>query len=286
MGKHEFVWDGRGENGEDARLSIIAGRAATDARFTCVHFRVLAHLGRFNNKKGWCRISQTDLAELFGVTRRAINGALAQLVKWGYLARKSQQETGESFCQYRTILDQGGVSTDVLTPPSSGVSSAVLTTEKPSDTPVRTHKDTLNIHVEDIGKGDGKPAPPECEFKDGRIILRGAEYADHLARFDGDDRALTDALDQAALYIEPNSSKLILVQVRSQLSRISRMHRQHAPRRGSGGSKGSPPPAGGMSFKERARAVAERRQQALKSSSRTLCVQAAPNSESHLTVES
>jgi hypothetical protein len=113
--KHRFVWDGRGERGEDARLSIMAGRAATDRDLKLVHFRVLAHLGRFNHKKGWCRLSQDGLAEMFGVARETVNRAVKQLVEWRYLEKQTQEEAGESFCLYRVVLDhpdEGGSSAD------------------------------------------------------------------------------------------------------------------------------------------------------------------------------
>jgi biotin operon repressor len=149
MTKHEFVWDGRGERGEDARLSVISGRAATDLRFTCVHFRVLAHLGRFNHKKGWCRISQKGLGELLSISRRSINKAIGQLVEWGYIEEKTQEESGESFCHYRTILDQGEVRSELPTPPE-GVRSQLPTSEKPRDTRVGTRKDTLDHHIDHV----------------------------------------------------------------------------------------------------------------------------------------
>lgn len=124
--KHTFVWDGRGERGEDARFSIMAGRTATDLRLTLVHFRVLSHLGRFNHKKGWCRLSQAGLAEMFGVGRQAINAAVRELVDWHYIEKQSQAESGESFCLYRIVIDrdeEGGVSCTGDTPPGGGVSS-------------------------------------------------------------------------------------------------------------------------------------------------------------------
>ena len=104
-GKHEFVWDGRGERGEDARYSIMAGRAASDRLLKCVHFRILAHLGRFNQRKGWCRLNQSELAALFGVHRQAINKAINQLVKWRYIEKRDQADSGESFCLYRAMID-------------------------------------------------------------------------------------------------------------------------------------------------------------------------------------
>jgi hypothetical protein len=167
--KHRFVWDGRGERGEDARLSIMAGRTATDQRLKLVHFRILAHLGRFNHKKGWCKLNQAELAKMFGINRRTVNGAVSQLVDWQYLEKQSQKEAGESFCLYRVVIDRpdedgaasgsgdagpsegeiptshspdttqkAGVSGTDLTPPEAGVRSPDLTSEIPAATRVRS----------------------------------------------------------------------------------------------------------------------------------------------------
>ena len=122
--KHEFVWDGRGARGEDARYSIIPGRAASDRSLTCLHFRIIAHLGRFNEKKGWCRLNQSELAEMFGVRRQAINKAVKDLVTWRYIEKRDQTESGESFCLYKITIDAvecpkdkgGGVSAVADTP--------------------------------------------------------------------------------------------------------------------------------------------------------------------------
>jgi DNA-binding transcriptional MocR family regulator len=103
---YDFVWDGRGHGGDEARYSILPGRAAGDLRLSQIHFRILAHLGRFNHKKGWCRLSQSDLAQQFDVRRQAVNKAVKELVEWGYLEKRGQITTRESFCFYRTVIDQ------------------------------------------------------------------------------------------------------------------------------------------------------------------------------------
>ncbi len=128
--KHEFVWDGRGERGDDARLSIAAGRAATDLQLNEFDLRLLMHLGRFNQRKGWCRLSQTGLATMFGVSRGHVNRRVKLLVRRKYIAKKEQEKTGESFCYYRIIIDEeligatdGGVSSGEHTPQEAGVSS-------------------------------------------------------------------------------------------------------------------------------------------------------------------
>lgn len=153
MSKPDFVWDGRGERGEDARYSVIPGAAASDLRLSGLHFRILAHLGRFNQKKGWCRLSQAGLADMFEVRRQSVNKCVGELVGWGYIDRQSQEETGESFCLYRTILDQGGVSGETDTPPEKrtrGVSGIADTSVASGRTPVSPPRTQKNEHIEHI----------------------------------------------------------------------------------------------------------------------------------------
>jgi hypothetical protein len=216
--KHEFVWDGRGERGEDARLSVISGRAASDLRLAGLHFRILAHLGRFNHKRGWCRISQTDLAVMFGVRRQAINKALTELNKWAYVEKRDQQESHESFCLYRVALDrpeaatetEGGVSGKADTPPrrnrkggvsgkadtppgrvasgecTPGADTSVCSTRHPcppgADTPHLIPR--AHLHVGHIEKVD--PQPVHSIFKPGA--------GDRLIPFEGTDGACDDGL--------------------------------------------------------------------------------------------
>lgn len=109
------VWDGRGEALSDARLTQADARMADDLRLKQTHFRVMAHVGRQNNKRGWLRVSQSELAERWGVHRNTVNGAFKELVAWGYLLQRTQEEAGESFCQYKVALD-GETSEEHRTP--------------------------------------------------------------------------------------------------------------------------------------------------------------------------
>ncbi len=101
----ERVWDGRGDALEDARLTTVDGRMADDLRLKLPHFRVMAHVGRQNGRRGWLRISQTELARRWGMGRTTVSRACNDLVAWGYLMQQSQHEAGESFCQYKVRLD-------------------------------------------------------------------------------------------------------------------------------------------------------------------------------------
>lgn len=68
----------------------------------------------------------------------------------------------------------------------------------------------------------GRPIDgPEADVSfDGQTItLVNGERSDWLKRFDGDDERLDLALAQAAAFIQPNSRRSLLVQVRAQLSR-------------------------------------------------------------------
>ena len=159
MSKPDFVWDGRKDYGEDARISVIPGSAASDLRLSGLHFRILAHLGRFNHRKGWCILSQTELAKHFQVTRQSVNKAIGELVSWGYVAKKTQEDTGESHCRYRAILDDEGVSGKADTPPQ-GVSGKADTSVKPKATRVSPLKDT-HYDIVDISKK--KASPPVFE---------------------------------------------------------------------------------------------------------------------------
>ena len=52
----ERIWDGRGDALEDARLTTADGRMADDLRMKAVHFRIMAHVGRQNGRRGWLRV--------------------------------------------------------------------------------------------------------------------------------------------------------------------------------------------------------------------------------------
>lgn len=99
------IWDGRGDRGEDARYAVLPARAADDLRLSGLHLRLLTHMGRWNHRKGWLRISQTEIAERWGVSRQRLNMAIADLVTWLYVEKRSQAETGEACCHYRTMID-------------------------------------------------------------------------------------------------------------------------------------------------------------------------------------
>jgi hypothetical protein len=81
-----------------------------------------------------------------------VNKAVGELVEWGYLEKRSQEESGESFCLYRTVIDQpdvtGGVSGKADTPVSAEADTGVPSRR----TPVSPRKDTLVSHIDHVDK--------------------------------------------------------------------------------------------------------------------------------------
>ena len=149
-GGKEFIWEGRGEGGRNARYTQFAGHAADDSRLAGLHFRVLAHVGRFNQNKGWVRLSQKELADRFSVRRPSINKVINELVTWGYLRKRSQKQSGESFCYYRTLIDEDGVSSLADTQGEGSV--------RPSDTRVSPPKTQRRSSSSDL---KDPPLPPK-----------------------------------------------------------------------------------------------------------------------------
>lgn len=162
MSGGDKVWDGRGDRLSDARMSSNSGRAADDMRLGALHMRLLLHLGRQNSRRGWVRVSQTEIAERWGTTRSRVCVAVNQLVKWRYLKKRDQVQSGESFCLYKVLLDdddgdEGGVLQEEHSPPEGGVPS----TEQgcsPHDNTSVPHIGHTNREAE---KADSPPKPPE-----------------------------------------------------------------------------------------------------------------------------
>ena len=118
---------------------------------------------------------------------------------------------------------------------SSAPSCAHATKELPSEvvipredippfTPPSEKNDGFPSHVKPIANWStafrDDREPPDVEFVDDRIVLRGAMLAEALADFDNDEKRLAKALDQAGGWIQPNSSRPLKAQVRAQLGKI------------------------------------------------------------------
>lgn len=91
----------------DPRYTLFAAMAVFDARLTAMDVRVLAALGTFTDRQGWCRPSQTTIAEKIGSSRTWVNSSISRLVEHGYV--QVVQQVRESGAQavnlYRVLID-------------------------------------------------------------------------------------------------------------------------------------------------------------------------------------
>lgn len=152
-----------------------------------------------------------DQAALLGITERAIRKAKAEPQDRGTPV-PGNHSSG-------TTVPKGNHSSEKGTPvpePQFRSPRAPALMESLRDT-------TLEVNLDSPLSPPGEPV----SLEKGRIILRNGERQDWLKEF-GDEQRLQLALDQAANYVQPNSSKPLLVQVRSQLSRLAREKRDRA----------------------------------------------------------
>jgi hypothetical protein len=175
----EKIWEGRGDAMSDARLSIVPGEAVDDRALGEMHLRLLLHVGRQNNKRGWLRLSQSEIAAAWGCSRSRLCTAVKELVEAGYLEKRDQVSTGESFCVYRISADPaaaraaaaacgGGVFRPGNTPPSGAGGGSVPPGEHPcshsGNTPVPA-AGTPPIYIDNrlsptIADKESPPPPP------------------------------------------------------------------------------------------------------------------------------
>ena len=73
------------------RFAITPARAVEDHRLGDAAYRVLACLGTYANKDGWCWPSMPTLADRLGITRQAVQRSIRQLVEIGYLEVESRR---------------------------------------------------------------------------------------------------------------------------------------------------------------------------------------------------
>lgn len=106
----------------DPRYSIFAARAVFDPRLTATDVRVLAALGTYSNKQGWCNPKQATIATRVGVSRTTVTASMKRLLETGYLEVQPQVVSGrgQTANNYRVILDLDPMS--AWTTPAADVS--------------------------------------------------------------------------------------------------------------------------------------------------------------------
>jgi len=91
----------------DPRYTLFAARAVFDDRLTAMDVRVLAALGTFTDRQGWCHPSQTTIARRLKTSRPRVNGAIKALVDAGYVqaVQQSSEKKGREVSLYRVLMD-------------------------------------------------------------------------------------------------------------------------------------------------------------------------------------
>lgn len=91
----------------DPRYTLFAARAVFDDRLTPTDVRVLAALGTFTNRQGWCRPSQTTIAKRIGLNRSTVNVSIKALVAAGYVqtVKQARDNGAQTVSLYRVLMD-------------------------------------------------------------------------------------------------------------------------------------------------------------------------------------
>lgn len=105
------------------RYSIIPARAIEDPRLSPMDFKVLAALGTYTDKNGWCYPSVNTLADKIHVSRSTINRSLKDLQTYGYIDTSFifREDGSQAANKYKILVDieEDIVGVAPVTPPRS-----------------------------------------------------------------------------------------------------------------------------------------------------------------------
>lgn len=102
---------GQGHDSEMSgpRYSIISARAVFDNRLSSTELHVLAALGTYTDREGWCFPSQKELTAKLGIARSTLSAALKRLAsaEFGYIEIRPRTSKGRGKIgnEYRVRLD-------------------------------------------------------------------------------------------------------------------------------------------------------------------------------------
>lgn len=90
-----------------SRYSIAPAAAMKDKRVSLVGKALLALLGTYTDRNGWCHPKQADLASQLGVSREYVQKTLKALEQYGYIERRSFSASGRGrvALEYRVRTD-------------------------------------------------------------------------------------------------------------------------------------------------------------------------------------
>lgn len=118
------------------RLTIFQAAAVDDPELGHAAFRVLACLGTYSDKDGWCYPTQTTIAKRLRITRQAVGKSLHQLAELGYILIKQQynDDGGMRACLYRLNLDRVSTLQPDVAPPQPDVDTPATSEVAPPAT--------------------------------------------------------------------------------------------------------------------------------------------------------
>ena len=93
---------------QSGRFAIVPARAVEDRRLGPAAFRVLASLGTFSDRDGWCWPSLTTLATQLSTRRQVVQRHVQELAKLGYIEiqRQRRPDGGSTANRYRLMFDR------------------------------------------------------------------------------------------------------------------------------------------------------------------------------------
>jgi hypothetical protein len=170
-----------------ARFAITPARAVEDHRLGDAAYRLLACLGTYSDRDGWCWPAMSTVAKRLGVTRQAVQQRIKQLHHCGYLEiqRESRPDGGDARNRYRLLFDRALFAVNIdappvqdeLAPPASPACTPVQDgfqtniTESKASEPQRTHKKVSTLGSKEPKAGT-RPASPEKPVYDlGKQVL-------------------------------------------------------------------------------------------------------------------
>lgn len=116
----------------DPRYTLFAARAVFDDRLSARDLRVLAALGTYTDRQGWCFPSQGTLAKRLGAGRTHINASLKNLEQCGYVqvVKQVRENGAQAVNLYRVLMD--------ISAPEAAeeTANAAILPVPPADTPL------------------------------------------------------------------------------------------------------------------------------------------------------
>jgi DNA-binding MarR family transcriptional regulator len=94
--------------GASGRFAITPARAVEDERLGDAAYRLLACLGTYADKDGWCWPSMPTLADRLGITRQAVQRSIRQLAEIGYIEvePRHRSDGSQDRNRYRLLFDR------------------------------------------------------------------------------------------------------------------------------------------------------------------------------------